>query len=314
MHFPLRAAMRLAVLVVAALATPLLGVAAADAHELYDGFTDPTVVVTLSNDQTAEAGSSMEDATYVCTGGEGGGVLWGIQDRREMSLDLCAEALWTCAKNMYVNRDGVVWERVGVTFAAGDSYSCWTYPNDGRSVAWAEPPAPPDHGDTATCLHHPAQERDVTFCSAWSRESQSVRDRTVASGRPREAGVMNTTSIRRAASAAVAAALMTAVGGLTTHDAATAYEVSYSAWDSGTNVLLDGAETSAAVGQGIAFTSGVCGHAITTAVQTGVFFPDQGRSVCPTALIDCARDAHSNNRALSGARLFADGHVRCLVR
>jgi hypothetical protein len=125
---------------------------------------------------------------------------------------------------------------------------------------------------------------------------------------------MSTTLIRRSLACTATAVLVTGIGALTMTEPASAVEVSYSAWDSGTNVLLDSAETSAAVAQGTAFTDGVCAHAITTAVQAGVFFPDQARSACPTALITCARDAYSNHRALSGARLFADGSVRCLVR
>jgi hypothetical protein len=125
---------------------------------------------------------------------------------------------------------------------------------------------------------------------------------------------MKSTLIRRTLASTATAVLVTVAGGLITNDAASAYEVSYSSWDSGTNVLLDSAETAAAVSQGNAFTSGVCSAAVTTAVQTGVFFPDRARSACPTALITCARDAYTHNRALSGARLFADGSVRCLVR
>ena len=125
---------------------------------------------------------------------------------------------------------------------------------------------------------------------------------------------MNTKLIRRALASTATAVLMTVAGGLVTNDAASAYEVSYSSWDSGTNVLLDSAETAAAVSQGNAFTSGVCSAAVTKAAQTGVFFPDGARSACPTALITCAMDAYAKGNALSGARLFADGNVRCLTR
>ncbi len=124
---------------------------------------------------------------------------------------------------------------------------------------------------------------------------------------------MNTTMIPRALASTATAVLVTVAGGLS-RDAASAYEVSYSAWDAGTNVLLDSAETAAALSQGNAFTSGVCSAAVTKAAQTGVFFPDRARSACPTALIDLCQDAYTKGNALSGARLFADGNVRCLTR
>ena len=109
---------------------------------------------------------------------------------------------------------------------------------------------------------------------------------------PDSLGGMNTTLIRRSLACTATAVLVTGIGALTMTEPASAVDVTYSAWDSGTNVLLDSAETSAAVGQGIAFTGGTCAAATTEAAQAGVFFPDRARSACPTALITCARDAY----------------------
>ncbi len=95
---------------------------------------------------------------------------------------------------------------------------------------------------------------------------------------------------------------------------ASAFDLHYSSWDSGTEVLLTSAETGAAVADGTYFTGPLCGDAITRAVQSGIPFPDAARSSCQLAVSLCAKDARMNNRALSGTRLFADGSHRCLVR
>jgi len=110
------------------------------------------------------------------------------------------------------------------------------------------------------------------------------------------------------------AVLLGGTGVLATAGTASALDVTYSGWDSGTNLLLDGGETSAAIADGNAYTSRLCADAIDLAVQQGISFADQARSTCATAVITCAKDARSRGNALSGTRLFADGGHRCLVR
>lgn len=118
---------------------------------------------------------------------------------------------------------------------------------------------------------------------------------------------------RRAALAA--AALVTAATGvLASTGTAQAFEVSYSSWDGGTNVLLTGPETSAAIADGVYFTTGLCGDAITRAALTGISFPDRARAACGSATTVCAQEARAMGNALSGTRLYADGTHRCLVR
>ena len=122
------------------------------------------------------------------------------------------------------------------------------------------------------------------------------------------------TTFRRTAAAAAAALLVGGAGVLATTGPASAFDLTESSWDAGTNILLDASETDAAVSDGIYFTGGLCGSALTRALQTGVYFSDEAAMKCPSAVIACALDASRRGNALSGTRFYADGTYKCLVR
>jgi hypothetical protein len=125
---------------------------------------------------------------------------------------------------------------------------------------------------------------------------------------------MTTHTILRRLASLTGAVLLGGTGVLAAAGTADALDVTYSSWDSGTNLLLDGGETSAAVAEANAYTSPLCADAIDLAIQQGISFPDRARSTCATAVVTCAKDARSRGNALSGTRMFADGGYRCLVR
>ena len=139
---------RLATVVAASALLSMVGVAAAHAHELYTGFSGGTIVVQLSNQQTYDAGLSDGDAMYVCSSGEGGGVLWWIDDYRSIDLTACYTMLHDCAKDIPQVFGYLVAERAAVTmYTDSDGVSrfhCWTFPNDFQArTLWNEPTPPP---------------------------------------------------------------------------------------------------------------------------------------------------------------------------
>ena len=118
------------------------------------------------------------------------------------------------------------------------------------------------------------------------------------------------TTIRRVL-AATATIVFSVAGAAMTIEPAAAVEVAV-AWDGGTNVTLDGAETTAVIRDGIYVSSPLCSDAINAAVQAGISFPDSARSNCSTALSVCARDARAAGRAYSGVRFYTTEY-KCLV-